>query len=179
MRLPLVNESSDTSLPEIFSHIKKTRGVLSYVLHSLGRAPEGLRTYAAYGEYVRWHSKLEGRERELAILALARGNQYAWSHHAPSALKAGVTQAEIDALHDGNVAPTLNAREKAAVAFGRDYSNLGRVSDETFKNALSVFGERGVTDLVLLLGYFLSLASFANVFQLELEPYYKPLWRGK
>lgn len=177
MRLPLINENHDDKLAKIFAHIKKTRGVLSYVLHSLGHAPEGLQAYAAYGEYVRWGSDLAPRERELAILSLARGNQYAWSHHVPSALKAGVTQAEVDALHGGKIAPSLSAREVAAVEYAREFANRGQVSDTTFSKARTLFGERGVTDITLLLGYFLALASFANAFKLELEPYYKPLWR--
>lgn len=177
MRLSLIDERNNSKLAEIFAHIKKTRGVLSYVLHSLGHAPEGLRTFAAYGEYVRYHTDLSGRVSELAILALARGNQYAWSHHVPSALKAGVTQPEADALHDGKMAPTLSVREQAAVEYAREFANLGRVGDATFRKARAEFDERGITDLSLLCGYFMVLASMANAFQLELEPYYKPLMR--
>ena len=177
MRISLIDERSDAKLPEIFAHIKKTRGVLSYVLHSLGHAAEGLRAFAAYGEYVRYHTALSGRESEFAILALALGNQYAWSHHVPSALKAGVTQPEVDALHDGKAAPTLSARELAAVEYAREFANLGRVGDAAFNKARAEFGERGIADLSLLCGYFMVLASMVNAFQLELEPYYKPLMR--
>lgn len=178
MRLPLLDLQHSEKLAAIFSHIKKTRGVLSYVLHSLGHAPDGLKAFAAYGEYVRYQSELAGRERELTIITLARGNQYAWSHHVPAALKAGVTQAEVDDIHDGSMPPTLNAREQAGVLFAREFANLGKVSDETFRRVREVYGEKGVTDVALLCGYFLALASFANTFDLELESYYKPLWRG-
>jgi len=178
MRLPLIDERSDAKLPGLFAHIKKTRGVLSYVLHSLGHTPDGLTAFAAFGEYVRYQSQLGARERELAILALARGNQYAWSHHVVSALKSGVTQPEVDALHDGKTPTSLNAREQAAVEYAREFGNLGKVSEATFKKTQIAFGDRGVTDIMLLCGYFLALASFANALDLELEPYYKPLMRG-
>lgn len=175
MRLPLIDQKAHPKLPELFLHIKKTRGVLSYVLHSLGHTPDGLEAFAAYGEYVRFKSELGGRERELAILALARGNQYAWSHHVVSALRSGVTQSEVDALHDAKNPDSLSDRERAAVEFAREFGNAGKVTDATFKKAQAKFGDRGVTDLALLCGYFVALASFANAFDLDLEPYYKPL----
>ena len=178
MRLPLLDESSNSKLPGLFSHIKKSRGVLSYVLHSLAHAPDGMEAFAAYGEYVRYKSELGARERELAILALACGNQYAWSHHVVSALKSGVTQPEVDVLHDAKTPDSLNVREEAAVEFAREFGNFGKVSDATFKKAQTVFGNRGVTDIALLCGYFLALACYANAFDLELEPYYKPLMRA-
>ena len=178
MRLPLLDLQHDGKIAAIFAHIKKTRGVLSYVLHSLGHAPDGLKAFAAYGEYVRYQSGLAGRERELTIITLARGNQYAWSHHVPAALKAGVTQAEVDEIHEGRMPPTLSVREQAGVLFAGEFANLGKVSDATFSKTREAYGERGVTDIALLCGYFLALASFANTFDLELEPYYKPLWRG-
>lgn len=177
MRLPLQDESADGKLPGLFAHIRKTRGVLSYVLHSLAHAPDGMEAFAAYGEYVRYKSELGARERELAILALACGNQYAWSHHVVSALKSGVTQAEVDVLHDAGTPQTLDARETAAVEFAREFGNAGKVGEATFRKAQAAFGNRGVTDIALLCGYFMALASFANAFDLELEPYYKPLMR--
>lgn len=82
MRLPPIDEHRDANAAEVFSAIKETRGTVSHVLRSLGHAPEGLRAFAAYGEYVRYRSGLNGRLRELVILALARGNQYAWTINA-------------------------------------------------------------------------------------------------
>jgi len=122
-----------------------------------------LRAFAAYGEYTRYHTDLSGRESELAILALARGNQYAWSHHVPSALKAGVTQPEVDALHDLKVATTLSLASKQRWNM-HGIRQHGQVSEATFKKTRAEFGERGITDLTLLCGYFMALASMVNAF---------------
>ena len=118
-RLTPVDESTNANAAAVFAKIKKTRGNVSHVLRSLGHAPEGLRAFAGYGEYVRYRTTLSGRVRELAILALARGNQYAWTHHAPFALKEGVTQEELDRLNAGTLASTLSASERAALAMGK------------------------------------------------------------
>ena len=46
--------------------------------------------------------------------------------------------------------------------YAREFGNMGKVSDATFKKTQIAFRERGVTDVTLLCGYFLALASFAN-----------------
>src|SRR5450631_3608623 len=120
MRLLAVDECSNSEASTVFAEIKKTRGNVSHVLRSLGHAPQGLRAFAAYGEYVRYRTGLTGRVRELAILALARGNQYAWTHHAPFALKEGVTQLDLDQLNAGELATTLSGAESAAIAYARE-----------------------------------------------------------
>ncbi len=176
-RLKAVDESTNADAAAVFAHIKKTRGNVSHVLRSLGHAPEGLRAFAGYGEYVRYRTTLSGRVRELAILALARGNQYAWTHHAPFALKEGVTQEELDRLNAGTLVSTLSASERAAIDYAREFALGGNVSDATFAQLRREFDERGITDLTLLCGYFIALASVINALRIELEPDRKPMMK--
>jgi 4-carboxymuconolactone decarboxylase len=177
MRLPAVDERSNSEASTVFAEIKKTRGNVSHVLRSLGHAPQGLRAFAAYGEYVRYRTGLTGRVRELAILALARGNQYAWTHHAPFALKEGVTQMELDQLNAGASAPTLSAAECTAIDYAREFASGGQVGDATFTRLCGEFDERGITDLTLLCGYFIALASVINALGIELESDRVPLMK--
>jgi 4-carboxymuconolactone decarboxylase len=176
-RLSAVDENSHPGAAAVFAHIKQTRGNVSHVLRSLGHAPDGLRAFAGYGEYVRYHTTLSGRVRELTILALARGNQYAWTHHAPFALKEGVTQAELDQLNAGALAPTLSDAERAAMDYAREFAQGGNVSDATFARVRGEFDERGVTDLTLLCGYFIALASVINALRIELEADRTPMMK--
>ena len=177
MRLPPIDESANPEAAAVFAQIKQTRGNVSHVLRSLGHAPQGLRAFAGYGEYVRYRTTLSGRVRELTILALARGNQYAWTHHAPFALKEGVTQAELDQLNAGALASTLSGAECAAIAYAREFAQGGNVGDATFAAARREFDERAVTDLTLLCGYFIALASVINALRIELEPDRAPMMK--
>src|SRR5688572_14388446 len=124
-RLPPVPEEDNPEVAAVYAQIRKTRGNVSNVLRSFAHAPEGLRVFAAYGEYVRYRTGLEGRLRELVILTLARGNQYAWTHHVPFALKEGVTQAELDALNRNELAATLTLTERAAIEYAREFARAG------------------------------------------------------
>lgn len=175
--MPAVDESTNPEAAAVFAEILKTRGNVSHVLRSLAHAPQGLRAFAGYGEYVRYRTTLSGRVRELTILALACGNQYAWTHHAPFALKEGVTQAELDELNAGKLAKTLSGPECAAIAYAREFAQGGNVSDATFAQLRKEFGERGVTDVTLLCGYFIALASVINALRIELEPDRTPMMK--
>ena len=53
----------------------------------------------------------------------------------------------------------------------------GNVADDAFTSARREFGERGVTDLTLLCGYFIALASVINALRIELESDRKPMMK--
>jgi len=129
------------------------------------RSPQLLDRVAKMGEYLRFGSVLDARVRELAICAVARhtGNQFEWVMHAPLAVKAGVSQAAIDALHAGARPKALQADEEAALDFARELLATHGVSDVTYGEALSRFGEQGVVELSTLVGYFAMACWVMNV----------------
>ena len=83
------------------------------------RSPQLLDRVAKVGEYLRFESVLETRIRELVTCAAARHvtNQFEWLMHAPLALKAGVSEATLDALRAGARPKGLPGDEEAALDF--------------------------------------------------------------
>src|SRR4051812_9016460 len=191
-RMQPMKPEGNEQLAATYHRITETRGYVSAILMSLSHAPAGLEAFAKYGEYVRYGTELPGRVRELCVLAIAAGNQYAWSHHHPHAVKAGVTQAELDSLErsssagqaelgvgrSGALADSMSAAEKAAIAYSREFAQRGKVSDETFAEAKKHFSDRQITDLSLLCGYFMALGATINAFRVQLEPNFAPKGRG-
>jgi 4-carboxymuconolactone decarboxylase len=169
-RLSKVDPAGNAPLQKVYDRITATRGYVSNILASLSHAPLGLDRFAAYGEYVRYEIDITGRTRELVILAIARSIEYAWIHHYPHAVKAGVTKEELDQLKEGTLAATLSDAEKAAIRYGQEFSNLGNVSDATFADLKRHYSERQITDITLLAAYFVALGSTINAFRIELEP---------
>jgi alkylhydroperoxidase family enzyme len=160
---------SDPVLKETYDQITRTRGYVSNILASLSHAPEGLKRFAALGEYVRYEVGIAGRCRELLILGIARGIEYGWVHHYPHALKAGASEEELRLLKAGALASTLSAAERAAIRYGQEFANLGKVSDATFAQLEAHFSARQITDITLIAAYFVALGSIMNAFQVELE----------
>src|SRR4051812_36957592 len=174
-RMQPMKPEGNEQLAATYDRITKTRGYVSNILMSLSHAPAGLEAFAAYGEYVRYGTEIPGRVRELCVLAIAAGNQYAWSHHHPHAVKSGVTQAELDSLERSDaLADTMSAAEKAAIRYSREFAQGGKVSDETFAEARKHFSDRQITDLSLLCGYFMALGATINAFRVQLEPNFAP-----
>jgi 4-carboxymuconolactone decarboxylase len=129
------------------------------------RSPQLLDRVAKMGEYLRFESVLDARVRELTICAVARhtSNQFEWVMHAPLAVKAGVSQAAVDALSAGARPKDLPRDEETALDFARELLTTHGVSDRTYTEALAQFGEQGVVDLSGLVGYFAMVCWVMNV----------------
>ena len=177
-RMQPMDPQGNEQLAATYRRITETRGYVSAILMSLSHAPAGLEAFAKYGEYVRYGTELPGRVRELCVLAIAAGNQYAWSHHHPHAVKAGVTQAELDSLESGALADSISAAEKAAIRYAREFAQGGKVSDETFAEVKQHFSDRQITDLTLLCGYFMALGATITAFRVQLESNFAPKGKG-
>jgi 4-carboxymuconolactone decarboxylase len=129
------------------------------------RSPELLDRVAAVGEYLRFHSVLDARVRELATCAAARhvGNQFEWHMHAPLAVQAGVHPAAVEALRQGARPEGLAADEAVALDFAQELLHTHGSSDLTYGRALARFGEQGVVELTMLVGYFAMVSWLMNV----------------
>lgn len=129
------------------------------------RSPELLDRVGKLGEYLRFDSVLESRIRELATCVAARhtSNQFEWLMHAPAALKAGVAQATLDAIAEGRQARDLPADEAATLDLALELLQRHGVCDATYAQAVALFGEQGVVELVTLIGYFVMVCWVMNV----------------
>jgi 4-carboxymuconolactone decarboxylase len=129
------------------------------------RSPQLLDRVGKVGEYLRFESVLDARIRELTICAVSRhvSNQFEWTMHAPLAVKAGVSEATIEALRLGARPKNLPADEEAALDFARELFATHGVSDPTYAGSLQAFGEQGVVELASLIGYFAMVSWVMNV----------------
>jgi 4-carboxymuconolactone decarboxylase len=129
------------------------------------RSPGFMEHSQQLGAYVRYHSPLDMRIREMAALMGARywTQQFEWFVHIPHALKAGLAQGVIDAIKDGR-RPQGMARDEGVVyeIMTELLQNHG-VSDATYARALKEFGEPGIVDLVGTSGYYIMIGMIMNV----------------
>lgn len=124
----------------------------------------------ALGEYCRYHTALEPRLSELAILVTARvwNSEYEWYSHKPIALAAGLSPAVVEEIRHGRE-PGFGPEDEAVVyVFARELHTRRRVSDETYARAERVLGREAVIDLVGLLGYYTLISMTINVFEIPL-----------
>ncbi|MBR0793988.1 carboxymuconolactone decarboxylase family protein [Bradyrhizobium jicamae] len=107
-------------------------------------------------DYLRWNTSLPPRLSEMAILITARHwtAQYEWSAHYPLALKGGLDAKIADAIADGRRPDTMKDDEAALYDLGMALYHDRKVSDEVYKAALAKFGERGIMDIIGIMGYY-------------------------
>ena len=117
------------------------------------------------GETLRFNGTLPDNIRELAICIVARetGNQFEWQTHAPLAIKAGVPREAIEALVAGRRPRSLPGDQACAADFVSELMQRHGVSDASYAEAVSCFGEPGTVELTALVGYFVMVYWVMNV----------------
>jgi 4-carboxymuconolactone decarboxylase len=140
------------------------------------RSPELGDRLQKVGEYVRFKTSIPPRLNELAILVTARAwtAQYEWYAHQALALKAGLPPAVIDDIAAGKRPSKLESDEAVVYDFTRELIDTKQVSDATFNAAKEKLGERGVVDLIGLIGYYHTVSMLLNVDRYPLPEGAKP-----
>lgn len=144
------------------------RGKVPILFQPWLRAPELADRAQKLGEYVRYRTSLGPRLSELAILIVARHwtAQYEWYAHEGPARDAGLGEDVIADLAAGRPLTFENKDERSLFDFVTELHNWRAVSDATYAAVLDAFGERGVAELVCIVGYYTMAAMTLNVFQL-------------
>jgi 4-carboxymuconolactone decarboxylase len=129
------------------------------------RSPEMGDMAQKLGAQIRFHSTLPDKLRELAIITTGRfwNAQYEWYAHKRLALQVGVSQATVDAIAEGVRPKSMSADEEIVYNFCAELMNTKQVSDATFAAAKTKLGERGVVDLIALVGYYHLVSMLLNV----------------
>src|ERR1700712_3384696 len=118
--------------------------------------PDLANRLSALSEYLRWNTSLPPRLSELAILITARQwtAQYEWYAHYPLALKGGLDPEIADAIAAGKRPEGMKEDETALYDLASELYRDKKVSDPVYKAALGKFGERGIMDIIGIIGYY-------------------------
>ena len=143
------------------------RGNVRGPFHAWLRSPELCRRAQELGAFCRFGSSLPPRLSELAILTVARHTtcQVEWYLHEPIARDAGLPDDAIEAIGNGRPPEFTHEDERAVHAAVTELLETHRLSDETYADALAPLGERGVVDLVGIVGYYVLVALTLNGFE--------------
>ncbi len=147
--------------------INGPRGAVYGPFVPLLRSPELMECAQRLGEYLRYHSAIGTRLSEVAILVTARewDQQVEWAIHAPIAQSAGIEPRIIAAIAQRRRPQAMLVDEEVVYDFCIELHRTKRVSDTTYANALALFGEKGVVDLMGINGYYTLLAMVMNAAQ--------------
>ena len=125
------------------------------------RSPEMATLAAPLGAYLRTKSTAVPEHfKEIAIMLTARfwGGQFVWYSHRQQALDAGLSAAFIDAMAAGERPANMTSDEATVLDFCEQLLMSRQVDDANFKAMADRFGERGIVELVGLMGRYHALA---------------------
>lgn len=133
--------------------------------NALLRSPEVGNLSQKLGEYARFRTALPRRLNEMAILLTAQwwSSQYEWHLHKTFALEAGLRAAVIDDIQAGRRPHGMQPDETVIYDFCAELRERRRVSDASFRAAVDLLGERGVVDLIAVMGYYSLVSMMLNV----------------
>ena len=140
------------------------------------RSPEMGDLAQEFGAQMRFHSSLPRKLNEMAIIITARHwtAQYEWNAHRTAAAQAGLKEPIIQSIAAGKRPESLDADETVIYNFATELLRTHEVGDATFKAVKDKFGEKGVVDLIGVMGYYQLVSMLLNVDRYPLPAGAKP-----
>lgn len=129
------------------------------------RSPE-MGDYAQkLGEYARFRPAVPAKLRELAIIVTARHwtAHYEWYAHRRAAAQEGLKEEIITAIANRKRPTGMQPDEEVVYNFANEMLESKEVSDATFKAVADRYGEKGVVDLIGVMGYYQMVSMLLNV----------------
>jgi 4-carboxymuconolactone decarboxylase len=140
------------------------------IFRTLAHAPEALTGFLAWGSYIlSKKNALPPREREIVILrtGFLCGSGYEWTQHVEIAMRAGLTQADIDAIKGKNA--TWAPAEAALIAACDELHDDQCVSDATWTALKAHFTDKQCMDVVFTAGQYTQVSMMLNSFGVQLD----------
>ena len=157
------------------------RGGAEGPFNVLLRSPEMGDLAGTFGASTRFATSVPRKLNELAIILVARHwtSQFEWQAHHRAALLAGLSPAIADAIAEGRRPQGMQKDEEIVYNFCTELLNTTQVSDATFNATKAALGERGMVDLVGVMGWYHTVSMLLNLDRYPLpagsQPELKPL----
>src|ERR1700761_7141097 len=141
--------------------ILKSRGDISPLYRILLNSPAVCAGWEQLLTAIRQKTSLSPRLRELVILRIAVLNraEYEFTAHAPIALKAGMTEAELDALQMGD-ASLLTDMDRLVLDYTDAMTTDIQVPDALFARVKTHFDPEGLVDLTATIAAYNMVSRF-------------------
>lgn len=162
------DEAARTALASLIPSERANPVGAGNVLSTMVRHPQLTAAYLPFNAYLLTRSTLSPRVREVALLRVVHRCDcgYLWSHHIPIALRAGLTESEIDDIRSGHCA---DRTDQAVIRAVDDLTADSTISQATWDLLCELFTHQQCMDLTFTIGGYLLLALAVNTFGVQEE----------
>jgi 4-carboxymuconolactone decarboxylase len=152
------------------------RGRMPAPMRAWIHSPEMAGHAQKLGAFVRYGTSLPPTLSELAILVTARHwtSHYEWYAHKRIGLEAGLDPAVVTAIAERREPVFADPAQRIVYQYSRTMHEKKAISQSLHEAAVATLGERGVVELVGILGYYTLVSMTLNAFDIGL-PDNKPI----
>jgi 4-carboxymuconolactone decarboxylase len=172
MRLKLLSpgEMSEDQKQTYDESIAGKRGAPPAPMMAWLNSPEMARHATRLGGMLRFDTTFPAKLSEIAILVTARHwtSHYEWFAHKRLALKGGMDPSIIDAIRGRRTPEFDDPKGKIIYEVAKSLHEGHGVSKPLYDEAVRVVGERGITEIIGLCGYYTMVSMTLNTFEFGL-----------
>jgi 4-carboxymuconolactone decarboxylase len=172
MRLKLLSpgEMSEDQKQTYDESIAGKRGAPPPPMMAWLNSPEMARHATRLGGFLRFDTVFPAKISEIAILVTARHwtSHYEWFAHKRLALKGGLDPKIIDDIRDRRTPQFDDPKAKIVYDVAKSLHEGHGVSNSLYDEAVKTVGERGVTEIIGLCGYYTMVSMTLNTFEFGL-----------
>ncbi len=141
------------------------------VFRAVASVPASFRPFLQLGGSLLSGPEIDPRNREIAILAVARATDagYERAQHEQLAHNVGVSEEEIAAIRDGDAVVALDPDGALAFTAATEISRDVRLTDATLGRLIERWGNAGAAELILCCGYYNMVSRFLESARVPLE----------
>ncbi len=131
------------------------------------RAPRIGDAVQQVGAVARFETSLPEAVKEVAICTVGVHfrAKFEFSAHRRLAMRAGVDEAILDAIYEGETPSFTDEGQQVAYEMAHQLLNDKRIGDETYVRASRLFDETALIELVSIMGYYCCVSLTLNAFE--------------
>ena len=156
--------------PEVQEMFGKLQSLNIYrmMVHADSQMPRFVR----FGNGLLFKTAIDPILREMAILRVGYLSKASYEVHQHERISRdlGMPDAKMQALKVGPEAPAFNELERLVVRITDEVVHNVKASDATFKVLAEKLGHRQLSELILVIGFYMMVCRFLENFEVDIEP---------
>ena len=167
-RIGFGSDDANSEVKALAEQIRRERGGLGELYRTLLNSPPVARGWLNLLTAIRQQCELSDRYREIVIIRIAvlNGADYEKQSHIPHARKAGMSDAQIEALSDWrNAQAQFDESDRAVLAYTDAMTKDVQVSDAVFAEVRKRFDDRQLTELTATIAAYNLVSRFLIALQ--------------
>lgn len=135
-------------------------------------SPKVAEVFHLLNQYLRFQGILEPRDYEVAIMQAAWEFEqaYEWSAHEGASRRLGIPDLVIDTIKYDRDPTGIGGTDELIIRFARALLRDHEVSSEMYAAVVEEFGERGMVDLVTIMGDYIMVGMLMTAADQHLPP---------